>query len=278
MLRSFLSCLTVLLATLSVTGTAHAQVCDGDGGRCEIEGGHYHLSVPQDQAKGAVMFLHGYGGTGAGVVRNGGLVRAFTERGYAVIAPQGMPRRPGDRGGAWNSRNVPTGRDDVAFLARVADDAATRLAIPRHEVVVTGFSGGGMMTWAVACRTPDAFAAYGPIAGLLWRPLPEQCAGPVRFHHTHGWVDPVVPLEGRVLGGGRIVQGDLFTGLDMLRRSFGCVDDAPETYGTRDMYQTRTWSDCADGGSLTMALHPGGHAIPPGWANMLLDWYEAPES
>ncbi|MEL6677259.1 MAG: PHB depolymerase family esterase [Pseudomonadota bacterium] len=276
MLRFLATALTLL--ALSLPGPAMAQPCDGEGGRCEIDGGHYHLAAPEGQAVGAVMFLHGYGGTGAGVVRNRGLMARFNDRGYAVIAPQGMPRFEDDRGGAWNSRSSAGRRDDVVFLARVADDAADRLGIDRAGVVISGFSGGGMMTWAVACRTPDAFAAYGPIAGLLWRPLPERCAGPVRFHHTHGWVDPVVPLEGRILGGGRIVQGDLFKGLDMLRQSFGCVSPAPDSYGRREIYQTRTWSSCDDGGTITMALHPGGHAIPSGWADMLLDWYEAPES
>jgi polyhydroxybutyrate depolymerase len=35
----------------------------------------------------------------------------------------------------------------------------------------------------------------------------------------------------------------------------------------------RLWSSCA-AGSLAFALHPGGHVVPPGWTDRVLDWFE----
>ncbi|MEM8752213.1 MAG: polyhydroxybutyrate depolymerase, partial [Pseudomonadota bacterium] len=125
-----------------------------------------------------------------------------------------------------------------------------------------------------ACDAPAAFAAYAPIAGLLWRPLPESCAGPAAMLHVHGWADPVVPIEGRSVGGGILTQGDLFDGLDVLRAAFGCLRDDPDEYGAEDAYLIRRWTDCAPGASLEMALHPGGHSIPKGWSDLALDWFE----
>lgn len=91
--------------------------------------------------------------------------------------------------------------------------------------------------------------------------------------HVHGWSDPVVPLEGRAVANGRIVQGDLFRGLDAIRAANGCARDDPDGYGARERFLVRRWTDCA-GGALEFALHPGGHVVPPGWADLALDWLE----
>ena len=251
-----------------------ALACGDAQTPCTIEGGVYHAEAPSGEGPHpALVFLHGWGGRGAGVLRNRGLVTALTARGYALLAPQGMPRRPGDEGGSWNTRQNPGGRDDIAFLAAVARDAAVRFDLDPARIVLAGFSAGGMMTWRVACSAPGTFAAYAPIAGVLWRPLPARCEGPVRLHHTHGWSDPVVPLEGRIVGGG-IRQGDVFAGLALLRTAAGCATDAPDGFARRGDYQIRRWTGCGAGASLEMALHPGGHVIPSGWSALALDWVE----
>jgi len=270
MIRSFARC----CATALMLAASPTLACGDAQTPCEIEGGTYHAAAPEgDGPHGAVVFLHGWGGRGAGIIRNRGLVEAMTGRGYALLAPQGMPRRPGDTGGSWNTRQNPDGRDDIAFLAAVARDAATRFDLDPARIVLAGFSAGGMMTWRVACSAPDTFPAYAPIAGLLWRPLPQECAGPVRLHHTHGWSDPVVPLEGRIVGSGW-AQGDLFAGLTLLRNAAGCRTDAPSGYDRVGAYQIRRWTGCTPGAALEMALHPGGHSIPRGWSALALDWFE----
>ncbi len=251
-----------------------AVACGAADLPCEIEGGVYHGEAPDGEGPHpGVVFLHGYGGRGAGVIGNRGLVTAFLGRGYAVIAPQGVPRRKGETGGTWNARGNPGSRDDVAFLRAVAADAVERFDLDPGRIVLAGFSLGGMMTWRVACSEPEAFAAYAPIAGVLWRPLPKRCSGPVRLYHTHGWSDPVVPLEGRIVGSG-IRQGDVFAGLSILRDTARCETDAPDGFGRVGPYQIRRWESCAEGSALAMALHPGGHAIPKGWSGLVLDWVE----
>lgn len=262
------------LLLLLVPGAASS--CGADA-PCEAGGGVYVAEAPAGPGPHpALLFLHGYGGTGAGILRNRGMVEAALARGYAVIAPQGAPRQEGDTGGSWNSFANPARRDDVAFLAAIADDAAARFGLDRGRMLLAGFSGGGMMAWRVACDAPGGFSAYAPVAGLLWRPLPERCAGPARLLHVHGWSDEVVPLEGRSVAGGRITQGDLFAGLDLLRDAFRCPRDDPDAHGATGPFLTRLWTSCAEGARLGLALHPGGHSIPAGWATLALDWFEAP--
>lgn len=271
-MRLFLS---VFLGALSLDA-ASAQTCGGPGAPCNLPGGgEYHAALPEEAVSKTLIFLHGFGGRGEGVIRNKGLLKPILARGYAVVAPQGLPFRANSKGGAWNSFDNFERRDDVAFLNAVADDAATRFGLDRDAMLIGGFSGGGMMTWRVACNQPGSFAAYAPIAGLLWRPLPEACAGPIRMHHTHGWSDPVVPIEGRTVGGGFATQGNLFDGLEMLRNVNGCAKDDPDEYAEEGIYLSRKWTTCAPGSALEMALHPGGHRIPKGWSTLAMDWFEA---
>ena len=256
-------------------GLASAETCGGPGASCKLSGGEYHAALPEGKIRGTLIFLHGFGGRGEGVVKNKRLLKPILARGYAVIAPQGLPFLPTSKGGAWNSFDSALRRDDVAFLNAVAADAASRFNLSRDNILIGGFSGGGMMTWRVACNQPSSFAAYAPIAGLLWRPLPSRCEGPVRMHHTHGWSDPVVPMEGRSVGGGIATQSDLFKGLDIIRNANGCARDDPDEYAEDGIYLSRKWTACASGSALEFALHPGGHRIPKGWSTMALDWFEA---
>ncbi|SFH80770.1 alpha/beta hydrolase family esterase [Albimonas pacifica] len=260
-----------------------AAACGTAETACAVSGpfgaGEYRLALPEG-AEGAsaaplpvVMVLHGYGGQAAVAIRSPTLAGEWLAAGYAVIAPQGAPRSQGDPGGAWNARGEPGARDDVAFLRAALADAASRAPIDAAGALLGGFSGGGMMTWRVACEAPDAFRAYLPVAGLLWRPLPETCAGPAPMLHLHGWSDPVVPLEGRSVAGGRITQGDLFAGLGLMRAANGCAKDDPDGYRLDPRFWLREWTGCA-GAPLAFALHAGGHETPPGWAALARDWLE----
>lgn len=248
---------------------------DGDG----LSGG-YHLVLPQGPAPAtgwpAVMFLHGWGGDGRGVLRNDAMLQALTARGYALIAPEGSPRR-GRNGRSWRFRPITDGggRDDAAFLRRVADDASQRHGLDRRRMILAGFSLGGSMVSYMACDAPGDFTAYAPVSGSFWEPAPKSCAGSVRLFHTHGWRDGTVPLEGRAVGGGAAVQGDVFEAMQVWRAANACSRTQPDGHGRDGDLLTRRWQEsCAPGTSLVFGLHPGGHAVPPGWADTMLDWAE----
>ncbi|MEM7711434.1 MAG: alpha/beta fold hydrolase, partial [Pseudomonadota bacterium] len=183
---------------LALPGAAAAQdVCGGEV-TCEIEGGTYMIERPADDGPvPAVVFLHGFGGSGEGSMRQSGMVDAFVARGYAVIAPDGQARQGGG-GLRWDFRPAEGrgSRDDDAFLTDVVADAAMRHGIDGDEVILSGFSNGAFLVTYLAGRDPGAFAAYAPVSGGFWRPHPPGCAGPVRLFQTHGWADSTVPIEG----------------------------------------------------------------------------------
>lgn len=260
-------------------GLASDPGCAAAPDGCTIPEGRYRIVLPDPDgaARPALMFLHGWGGSGQGILGMGGLVETALARGYAVIAPDGIPRANG-RGLTWAFHpNRPGPRDDIAFLRAVRDDAAAHHGIDHDRVILGGFSIGGSMASYAACADPDGFAAYAPVAGAFWVPVPARCAGPVDLFHTHGWTDTVVPLEGRVLrddaAGGLFAQADIWQAMQVWRAANGCRPD-PESHDRTGPFMRRDWTECDSGKRIGFALFDGGHAVPQGWTDMMIDWVE----
>lgn len=269
----------VLILAIGLAGPAPAA-CGNEATPCSAPGGTYQAELPLREALGAVVFVHGYQSSGEGTMRNRGMVNALLARGYAVIAPDGSPMADRD-GLSWAFRPERGVRDDMAFLRAVRDDAAERFGLDRRRMLLAGFSVGGSMVSYTACSDPSAFAAYAPISGGFWRPHPEFCSGPVRLLHTHGWSDTTVPLEGRILRGDTLAdkdalaQGDIFRTMEIWRAANGCNALRADSFVTEGPFLRRSWTRCAPGSALELALFPGDHRIPQGWADMALDWFEA---
>jgi len=263
--------LFALALSFGFLGHAAQAVCADQEGKCETPAGAYHIELPKQENAPLVVFLHGYGGSGEGTMKNRRMVDPLLSRGYAVMAPEGAMRN-GRR--SWNFYPGWDGRDETAFLTEVVADAATRHGIDPERVVLAGFSAGGFMVNYLACDAPGTFSAYAPVSGGFWRPHPGTCKGPVRLFHTHGWTDNVVPLEGRILGGGRFHQGDIFAGLEIWREANECVDTKPSGFSSTGQFMRRHWSGCSEDSALELALFPGGHTVPAGWSDMMVDWYE----
>ena len=244
---------------------------------CSVTAGEYFIAVPDGWQGGpAVMHLHGYGGSGAKVIGRKGFVEQFTSRGYALIAPSALPwdeGKPRD----WAVRDgwLIYPRRDMLFLREVRADAVTRAGVDPKRLLLTGFSRGGSMVWDMACHAPGFVRAYAPVAGGFWLPMPKDCTGPANMLHTHGFADPVVPMEGRSIHSDAyeitIRQADIWEGLQLWRRENSCPSN-PAEHEISDGIWRKRWK-CEDG-SLELVLHKGKHGMPKGWASIVLDWFE----
>lgn len=262
---------SALLACLA--GTPAKAGCGPSADPCNIASGTYHITLPEGEGPfAALVFLHGAGGNGEASARQ---FPEAVRRGYAVIGPDGLPRPRRDRRGWSFHPDRPKQRDEAAFIGAVIDDAVARFGIDRDRVLLAGFSIGGSLTSYLACDHPELARAYAPVAGAFWRPHPalDACKGPVRLFHTHGWRDGTVPLEGRPLRNGAILQGDVFYAMQIWRQANGCDGLKATEFATDEHFWRRRWTECR-AGALEFALHPGGHEVPRGWADMALDWFE----
>ena len=127
----------VLFAALCYASASHASCGPSRTVACEVATGAYHLVLPDTPENAPVaLFLHGAGSNGANVIRNTGLVDAFLDRGFAVLAPSALPRRPGASGGVWSFYPGWDGRDEPAFLQEAVADAAAQFGTSDDRVLL----------------------------------------------------------------------------------------------------------------------------------------------
>lgn len=242
---------------------------------CRVETGTYHMAMPEGVApKGLVIYLHGAGGRASNLLTSG-IGREAVARGYAFVAPQGFhPDTRFVRNWSVRATNSVFTKDDAVFLRDVLLDVRSKTGLEGGPTLLAGFSRGGSMVWDIACHDPSFATAYAPMAGAFWDAMPDSCAAPVTLFHTHGWNDRTVPLEGRSLRGGTIVQGDVWESLKILRATNGCDARQPERNSYEGEIWFRHWTDCT-AGKIELMLHKGGHGAPQGWSARMLDWFEA---
>ncbi len=266
---------TIMPFALMACSGSITQACDTHT-PCTVEGGDYFVSLPKGwngrAPLPAVVFFHGYNGSAEAVMADGPLVAALSEDGLALIAPQGARDARGQR--TWS---FPGGqkleRDDFACVDRLRKDMAARWPIDSARTLASGFSVGGSMVWYIACRTPNLFAAYAPVAGAFWSPEPETCVAPVSLRHIHGFNDQTVPMTGRVLRGGAMRQGDVMKSFSTLKALDQCPP-SPARNTRAGPLTCETWParTCGSGHELVLCLHDGEHDIEAEWVRDGARW------
>jgi len=277
-------CLPALLCALvlGLPVRANAEQCDNTGfdQPCPVQEGFYRALVPEGEGPFPVMvYLYGSGGQSVSITNHPLFDAAVVKRGYALIVPAAldMEYRRGVYDSGWDLRHEPGGRrDEVLFLNRVLDDAGRRFAIDRDRVVFVGQSRGAFLIWEIACHEPETAAAYAVHAGGYLGRLPEECETPVRFLHSHGLADPIVPFAGPPLVSGGVTMATLDRSLDLLAETNRCRNPEPEDAGLMLGLRRTHWTGCAPGSSLDLLLHDGGHTMPVEWFRAVLDWFEEP--
>lgn len=262
-----------LAAALLWLAPAWAQPVCGVEQPCQLATGSYRAAPPTGwdgrSPLPTAVYFHGARGSAAEGMADEALRQDFAAAGVLLILPDGLEGGWAFRGG-WRA-----GRDDIAFTREILADIRARWPIDETLLFASGFSIGASMVWHLACHG-GLFAAHVPVGGQFWEPLPAGCAaGPGHLLHIHGLADATFPLEGRSFRDGAFVQANLFASLAFLRDLQGCQRQ-PERMEQAAGFTLRAWAgSCRSGRSLAMALHPGGHELPPGWLALAMAWLRA---
>ena len=139
-----------------------------------------------------VMVLHGWGFTAEQIERDYGW-KGFAERhGFVVVHPEGV-------GLSWNAAGDCCGPaadadvDDVAFIMAMVARLKRAVPIDDRRVYAAGMSNGGVLAYALACRT-SLFAAIGVVAGTQVGSCEDP--RPTSVIHVHGLADSIVRFDG----------------------------------------------------------------------------------
>ena len=183
-------------------------------------------------------------------------LRAFAqEQGLVLVAANAD-------GPDWQIPGVPNdpgvdGEREYRYFDSLAAVLVTKHGLDRTRMIVSGFSAGGMMTWDLSCQRGPAFAAYIPISGTFWEPIPDDCpGGNVNLVHIHGTTDKVVPIEGRPIRTTK--QGHVLVAVDRLVERGDYENEVRDrNEGDLECKTGRT----LDAHVLGLCTHPGGHSL-----------------
>ncbi len=191
----------LLLVSLCLWNVAVAAENQGNGTLTEHTFKHkgieytYYLYLPKDIPANAplIMAFHGYGSRNIPSVGYG-FHPVADEHGFAVCYPKGPKDNKGKHCWAvgydfhfaegWE-------RDDVGFAVRLVKHLQKRYGLSKDNVFATGHSNGGEMSYLLAYKASDTFAAVAPISGLTmeWMYRELEAKRPVPVMEVHGTLD-----------------------------------------------------------------------------------------
>ena len=201
------------LALFATACAAHAAqetwtIQTADGARSAI------VVTVAAEPRPTVIVLHGALSSGAYTMRTGGFPQAAARHGFHAVFPDGIDRQ-------WNDgrEGKPGAVDDVAFLRALVERLlATHVASPGH-VYIAGISNGGMMSFAMACKSPGLFAAIGTVIANMPAGIAPCPLVPTPLVMINGTADPMVPFEGGTVGKGlHMSRGNVLGAMDTARR------------------------------------------------------------
>lgn len=154
----------------------------------------------------AVVFFHGAGGTAQWSLSETGWGEKADREGFLAIFPDGTAADPTKPAGflsnpqLWNdgSGRTPLARlgvDDVAFARTLVEDIKRRYVVDDRRVYVTGFSNGAGLTFTLAAKLSDVFAAVAPVASHCWLKDPHPGRALPTLYIV-GTQDPLIPGRG----------------------------------------------------------------------------------
>lgn len=164
----------------------------------------YRVYAPGNLSKGRkyplILLLHGGGGTGRGMPRltRGGFEALADKNGAILAYPDGLDKN-------WNDYRADPSRkaqreniDDAAFLAAMSEEISKKYPVDAARIYAAGISNGAMMSYTLACRAAERFAAVAPVAGSMPENLAADCrpARPVPVLMINGTEDKLVHWDG----------------------------------------------------------------------------------
>jgi polyhydroxybutyrate depolymerase len=150
----------------------------------------YLLFMPSRRAEGEplplVVMLHAGGRSGRQALERTRWDLTAEREGFLVAFPDGGWNDGSGRGGQ---------RDDVAFIAALIDEVATRRPVDRDRVYLTGMALGASMTFRAGYELADRIAAIAPVTGHFMLEDPPSLDPPVSMICFIGTEDVANPMR-----------------------------------------------------------------------------------
>lgn len=174
---------------------------------------HLPAGLDPHQPVPLVFVLHGGGGHGAQIEKSTRFDALADRENFIVAYPDGVDHHWND-GRENNSKAFRENVDDLAFFDALVTAVGQRHPVDPKRIYATGISNGGFMSYTLAARRANVFAAVAPVSGGIGDDLAAHFApaAAVSLLVLQGTADPLVPY-----GGGEVMRN---------RGRFVSTDDA----------------------------------------------------
>ncbi|MDZ7963853.1 MAG: PHB depolymerase family esterase [Nostoc sp. DedSLP03] len=207
-----------------------------------------------------VLVFHGDDSNGRSISNVTRFNKLAEQKGFIVVYPDGIDQK-------WSLRGNAQGKvDDVLFVSALINHLQQQLNIDSHKVYATGFSRGGILTQALACKLPDKIAGFASVAGSLPVRLKPSCQPqtPISMLTINGTNDRDVLYE----GDDRTQRGALVSISDMVqfwRSHDRCTLSNKSPNFSEDKVKTAIYTGCSGNSEVwQLAVVNGGHFWPGG--------------
>jgi polyhydroxybutyrate depolymerase len=270
-MRLFTFLIALLLAAPLRAGTMEISF--------ELEGlpRGFVLTIPEglDGPAPLVLALHGLLETGTTMrkrVTRGRMDEIAEDFGVVVAYPTAFTRVWNLGEGLGAERIIPR-RDDLVYLEQVIGMVRERVEIDPERIFAAGYSQGGIMSFALACKNPGLIRAVASVAMALPEGLAEDCAryppeGVVLIHGSEDWV---VPIEGGDIASGPGATMALMSherSVEFFRLIKGCAGPGEtRSWNAREdgtVVERRAWYQCGSGAVEGYRVNGMGHRWPSG--------------
>ena len=148
----------------------------------------YILTLPDNYDPNHPYILifvpHPWGGNMQGTVKGGYFgMKSVSDNKAILVAPTGIDNAFFNQGGR-----------DIKFFKAMLERFNSTLCVDQKRIFSTGFSFGGMMSFAVGCAMPDKFRAIAPNSGSFVSGCDTSQPGPIAVIQSHGKSDTVMSI------------------------------------------------------------------------------------
>ncbi|MBN3891303.1 MAG: hypothetical protein HWQ43_19825 [Nostoc sp. JL31] len=224
----------------------------------------YYFYTPKsynlDRSMPLVLVFHGDDGNGRSISNVTRFNELAEQKGFIVVYPDGIDQK-------WSLRGNAQGKvDDVLFISTLINHLQQQLNIDSHKVYATGFSRGGILTQALACKLPNKIAGFASVAGSLPARLKPSCQPetPISMLTINGTNDRDVLFE----GDDHTQRGALVSISDMVefwRSHDRCTLSNASLNFSEDKVKTAIYTGCSGNSEVwQLAVVNGGHFWPGG--------------
>ena len=161
----------------------------------------YQLYLPSsfnvETAHPVLINFHGFGGNAKDYFAFGSNFQEVADQeGVILVYPQALLLSGFS---VWNAapfaEDNKTDFDDIGFIETLIIDLQEQLSIDPDRIYVTGFSTGGMFSYALACFSNEPIAGVAAVSAAQLN-LVDCAPSPMNVFIAHGTADDILPYYG----------------------------------------------------------------------------------